>query len=78
MKDAVSRVLSCENPASGTRVSVGDAGQRVMCDVKEMDDEDDEQGGGTRRGVNMTSICGSLRTEVEMVWYRSWFAGDMD
>ena len=39
--------------------------------MREADIKNGEQGGGTGRGINMTSICGLLGAEVEMVWYCS-------
>ena len=67
MKDAVSRAFSLENPDSGTMVLVGETGQEEMHEAREMDDRDGECGGGTGRGVNVTSICGSSGMKVEMV-----------
>ena len=66
--DVVSRAFLQENLDSGTRVLVGKTGQEEMQDVRETDDVDGENGGGTGRGVNMTSICGSSEVEVAMVW----------
>ena len=75
---AVSRVFSQENPDSGTSVSVGELGREEMQDVKEMDVKDGDLGGGTERGINMTSICGLPGVEMEMVWYHSCSAHDRD
>ena len=66
MKDAVSKAFFQENSDSGTRVSEGEIGQEEMCDAREMDVEDGDQGDGTGRGVSMTSICSSSGMAVEM------------
>ena len=44
-KGVVSKAFSWENPDSRIRVSVGETGQEEMHDVREMDNEDGEQGG---------------------------------
>ena len=46
--------------------------------MRGVDNVDGEHGGGTGRGVNITSICGSPGMEVEMVWYCSWSIGNKD
>ena len=59
--------FSWEKPDSGMRVLEGETGQEEMWDMREMDEVDADRGGGTGRGVNVTSICGSSGTEVVMV-----------
>ena len=77
-KDAVRRAFLCEKPDSGTRVSEGETGCEEMWEARETDKLDGDQGGGTGRGVSVTSIWGSSGTEVVMVWYCSWSAKDSD
>ena len=67
MNDAVRMAFSHEKPDSGTRVSEGLTGREEMWEAREMDERDGDRGGGTGRGVNVTSIWGSSRTEVAMV-----------
>ena len=56
MKDAVRRVFSCEKPDSSTRVLEGLMGHEEMQEAREADKLDGDRGGGTGRGVNVTSI----------------------
>ena len=63
----MSRAFSREKPNSGTRVLEGETGWEEMQDARETDEIDGDQGGGTGRGVNVISICGSLGTKVAMI-----------
>ena len=62
------RAFSRKKPHSSTRVLEGLTGHEEMWEAREMDKLDGDRGGGTGRGVNVTSIRGLLRTEVAMVW----------
>lgn len=65
------RVFSQEKPDLGARVSVGGMGWDEMWNARDLEEEDGDQGGEMGSRVNATSVMGSSRTEVVMVWYHS-------